>query len=106
MLINHLHYAAIILKQFFDDMSMPYLILMEPDAVYSLANTREEILSEEKMSWYLQTIWKRMHLCHTSPDLIFLVNKLAYFLSKSYVIHESTLHRMFGYIKYTISFSA
>ena len=45
-----------------------------------------------------------MHLCNTRPDIIFSVHKLAQFLSKPYVIHESALYRVFGYVKYTISF--
>ena len=45
-----------------------------------------------------------MHLCHTQPDIIFLVHKLAQFLSKPYAIHKLALYRVFGYVKYTISF--
>ncbi len=45
-----------------------------------------------------------MHLCHTRPDIIFSVHTLAYFSSKPYAIHESALYRVFGYVKYTISF--
>ena len=45
-----------------------------------------------------------MHLCHTRPDIVFLVHKLAQFLACPYLIHESALQRIFGYIKYTISF--
>lgn len=45
-----------------------------------------------------------MHLCHTRPDIVFSVHKLAQFSSKPYLIHEIALERLFGYIKYTVSF--
>ncbi len=77
MTLYQSQYAAVILKQFLDDTSPPYLIPMEPDAVHRLADTRGELLNEEIKSWYLQAIGKRMHLCHTRPDIIFSVYKLA-----------------------------
>ena len=77
---------------------------MEPDAVYKLANIGDEILTEEKKSWYLQAIGKLMHLCHTQPDIVFLVHKLAQFSFQPYLIHKFALKRIFRYIKYTISF--
>ena len=45
-----------------------------------------------------------MHRCHIRPDIVFSVHKLAQFLSQPYLIHKSALKRIFGYIKYTISF--
>ena len=45
-----------------------------------------------------------MHLCHTRPNIVFSVHKLAQFSSRPYLVHESALQRIFGYIKYTISF--
>ena len=36
--------------------------------------------------------------------MIFSMHKLAQFLSKLYIICESILYRMFGYVKYTIGF--
>ena len=95
---------AVILKQFLDNASPPYLIPMESDAVHQLGDTGEEVLNEERRSRYLQAIEKLMHLCHTRPDIIFLVHKLAQFSSKLYAIHESALNIVFGYVKYTISF--
>ena len=104
MTLDQSQYAAVILKQFLDDTSPTYLIPMEPDAVHKLADTGGEILTEERKSWYLQAIGKLMHLCHTRPDIVFSVHKLAQFSSQPYLIHESALKRIFGYIKYTISF--
>ena len=104
MTLDQSQYAAVILKKFLDDTSPPYLIPMEHDAVHRLADTWGELLNEERKSRYLQAIGKLMHLCHTRPDIIFSVHKLAQFSSKPYVIHESALHRVFGYVKYTISF--
>lgn len=46
-----------------------------------------------------------MHLYHTKLNIIFLIYKLAQFSSKPYTIHKSALYKIFGYIKYTISFS-
>ncbi len=45
-----------------------------------------------------------MHLCHTRPNIVFSVHKLAQFSSRPYLVHESALQKIFGYIKYTISF--
>ncbi len=45
-----------------------------------------------------------MHLCHTRPNIIFSVPKLVQFSSKPHVIHKFALNRVFGYVKYTISF--
>ena len=73
--------AAVIVKQFLDDTSPTYLILIEPDTVYKLINKGGEILAKEKKSWYFQVIGKLMHLCHTRPDIFFLVHKLAQFSS-------------------------
>ncbi len=97
-------YATVILKQFLDDNSPPYLISMESDEVHRLADTGGELLNEEKKSRYLQAIEKLMHLCHTRTDIIFLEHRLARFSAKPYVIHESALHRVFEYDQYTISF--
>ena len=72
---------------------------MGPDAVYKLAGTREEILNKERKSWYLQAIGKLMHLFHIWSDIVFSVHKLAQFSSRHYLIHESALQRIFGYIK-------
>ena len=105
MTLDQSQYAAVILKQFLDDTSPPYLIPMEPDAVHKLADIGGEILTEERKSRYLQAIGKLMHLCHTRPDIVFSVHKLAQFSSRSYLVHKSALQRIFGYIKYTISFS-
>ncbi len=102
--LDQLQYGEVILKQSLDDASPPYLIPMEPDAVYRLADTGGEVLNEERRSWYLQAIGKLMHLCHTRPDIIFSVHKLAQFSSTPYAIHKLALHRVFGYVKYTISF--
>ncbi len=93
-----------ILKQFLDDTSPPNLILMEPDAVHKLPDTRGEIHTEERKSRYLQAIGKPMHSCHTRSDIVFSVHKLAQFSSRPYLVHKSALQRIFGYIKYTISF--
>lgn len=70
-------YAAVILRQFLDETSPPYLSPMEPDAVHKLAATGGEILSEDRKCRYLQAIGKLMHLCHTRPDIAFSVHKLA-----------------------------
>ena len=104
MTFDQSKYAEVILKQFLDDTSPPYLIPTEPDVVYRLANAEGELVNEKRKSQYLQAIGKLMHLCYTKPDIIFSVNKLAQFSSKLYVIHESTLHRVFGYVKSTMSF--
>ncbi len=104
MTFDQSKYAEAILKQFLDDTFPPYLIPTEPDVVYRLANAGRELVNEEKKSQYLQAIEKLMHLCYTKPDIIFPVHKLAQFSSKLYVIHKSTLHRVFGYVKSTISF--
>ncbi len=58
-------------------MSLIYLILMELEVVYKLANKRIKVLKEEKKPWYLQAIEKRMHLFYIGPDIIFLLHKLA-----------------------------
>ena len=104
MTLDQSQYAAVILKQFLDDTSPPYLIPMEPDAVHKLADTSGESLNEERKSRYLQAIVKLMHLCYTRPDIILSVHKLAQFSSSPCAIHESALHRVFGYVKYTVSF--
>lgn len=104
MTLDQSQYAAVILQQFLDDTSLPYLIPMEPDAVHRLPDTGREVLNEERKAQCFQAIGKLMHLCHTRPDIIFSVHKLAQFSSKPYVIHESALHRIFGYVKYIISF--
>ena len=104
MTLDQSQYAAVNLKRFLDDSSPPYLIPMEPDAVHRLADTGGELLNEERRSGYLQAIGQLMHSCHTRPDIIFSVNKLAQFSSTPYAIHKSALHRVLGYVKYTISF--
>ena len=104
MTLDQSQYAAVILRQFLDETSLPYLIPMEPDAVHKLAATGGEILSENQKCRYLQAIGKLMHLCHIRPDIVFTVHKLAEFSSNPYLIHESTLQRVFGYVKYTIGF--
>ena len=65
MTLDQSQYAAVTLKQFLDDTSPTYFIPMEPDAVHKLADTKGEILTEERKSWHLQAIGKLMHLCHT-----------------------------------------
>lgn len=51
--MNQSQYAVIILKQCLTDIFLPYLIPIEPDAVYKLADIREKIPTEEKKSLYL-----------------------------------------------------
>lgn len=38
------------------------------------------------------------------PNILFLLHKLAQFLFYSYLVHKSALQKVFGYIKYMISF--
>lgn len=104
MTLDQSQYAAVILKQFLDNDSPSYMIPMEPDAVHRLADTGGELLSDGRKARYLQGIGKLMHLCHTRPDIVFSVHKLAQFSSNPYIIHETALQRVFGYIKYTIGF--
>lgn len=104
MTLDQSQYVAMILKQFLDETSPPYLILMEPDAVHKLAATEGKIFSEDRKCWYLQAIGKLMHLSHTRSDIAFLVHKLAQFSSNPYLIYESALQRVFGYVKYKIGF--
>lgn len=91
MTLDQSQYAAVILNQFLDDASPTYLIPMESDAVYKLADTGGEKLTEEKKSRYLQAIGKLMHLCYTRPDIVFSVHKLAQFSARPYLIHEFAL---------------
>ena len=93
--LDQSQYTKVILRQFLNNASPPYLIPMEPNIVYRLADTRGEVLNEEKRSRYLQVIRKLMYLCYTRPDVIFSVHKLAQFSLKPYAIHESALHRVF-----------
>ena len=58
MTLDQSQYAAVILNQFLDNASPTYLIPIEPDAVYKLADTGGEKLAEEKKSRYLQAIGK------------------------------------------------
>ena len=97
MTLDQSQYAAVIRKQFLDGTSPTYLISMEPDAVHKLADTGGEILTGERKSWYLQAIGKPMHLCHTRPDIVFSVHKLAQFHPATILIHESALQRILGY---------
>lgn len=104
MTLDQSQYATVILRQFLDETSPPYLIPMEPDILHQLAAAGIEILSENRKCRYLQAIEKLMHLCHSRPDIAFSVHKLAQFSSNLYLILESALQKVFGYVKYTICF--
>lgn len=53
MTLDQLQYVTIILNQFLDDIFLTYLISIEPNAIYKLADTGGKKLTEEKKSWYL-----------------------------------------------------
>lgn len=53
MTLNQLQYATVILKLFLNNIFLSYLILIELNTIYKLANTKREILTEERNFCYL-----------------------------------------------------
>lgn len=78
----------VIFKQFLDNTSLFYLIFIELDAVYKLADIKKKILTKKRKSRYLQKIRKLVHLYYTRLDIVFSVYKLRQFLSYFYLVHK------------------
>jgi hypothetical protein len=72
-------FAKETVAQFFCDDSMRHATPMEPGAIRKLVEEPPRPLSQEEWLKYLELLGKLIWLCNMRFDIIFAVNRMAYF---------------------------